>query len=648
MWLQRIFIGGVVLFASLSAGATTAWAKDFRADYSVTYKLNTESKLMHVTQKVTLTNLAPNMRASSYSLTLENNSYKHLTARDGGGALKYTESKNDSGPPVLSFTFNDRVVGQGNKLTWTIEYDSSTLAQQHGQTWDVTIPRVKEHPSYEIGSYNVLLQVPKSVGPPAFVSPAIAKDESNDTDHLYSFTKDQVLPTGIVATFGKAQLFRFTLKYHLKNPYLGQSSTTIALPPDIPGYQQIIYDSLLPKPIKLELDKDGNAMATYYVASHAELDVTFTGWARTIANKPDLSNKALAKELPPELVSTYTSEQEFWQTSDPDIVKKTHEITNPDKPVVENARAIYNYVTTTLKYDTARINEDLRRLGASEAFDHPEKAVCMEFTDVFVTMARIAGIPAREVDGYAYTSDAANHPIYYPGLGSDILHAWAEVYLPGSGWVMVDPTWGSTTGGVDFFGRIDLNRIAFAIKGISSTEPFAAGSYKTNDQQDGDVSVHFAADPVTPRLDLDLSLRDSQVIAGIGSTLPLEVSNKGNATLYDLELAADLPQLLRLTRKIELPEAILPGQTTTIWLPMGSDSWLSSTSTKLPLTLSAHDIATTKTSQQIRPTISLTPFIAAIIVPILLLIALVAAAIGGGWFGLHRWYHKTEADIKES
>jgi transglutaminase-like putative cysteine protease len=641
---QRFILASSAATIAILLLATPTFAKDFLADYSVDYTLHPDTALMHVTQHVTLTNQVANLRASSYSLTLENNNFQNMSARDSSGIMHFTESKDSQGSPVLVFTFNDRVVGIGNKLKWTIDYDSPTLAQHHGQTWDITIPRVKEHPSYDIGSYAAILHIPKSVGPAAFVSPAASSDISTNDTFVYTFSKDQVLPTGIVATFGQAQVFSFTLKYHLHNPNLGQSSTKIALPPDIANYQQIIYNQLLPAPVKMETDADGNALATYYLASHADLDVTFTGWAKTVADHPDLQSKAMAKDLPVDVVLDYTKEQPFWQTSDPDIIKKTKEITHSSKPVVENARAIYNYVTTTLKYNTARINKDLKRLGASAAFNKPDNAVCMEFTDVFVTMARIAGIPAREVDGYAYTSDSANHPIFYPGLGSDILHAWAEIYLPDSGWVMVDPTWGSTTGGVDFFGRIDLNRIAFAVKGISSTTPYAAGSYKTNDKQDGDVQVSFSKTTIQPTAELKLDLTDQNVIAGIGSTASLSLKNSGNVTLHQLKLLTTPHSPLLSSRPTDAPTSLLPGETAAVWLPLRSASWLTNSSGSLDISVTGKDIATTSTSATKHYTIKIEPFFAAIVLPLLALLAIVGAVLGGSWFGLHKLYEKSDQD----
>ena len=70
-------------------------------------------------------------------------------------------------------------------------------------------------------------------------------------------------------------------------------------------------------------------------------------------------------------------------------------------------------------------------------FDNRE-GYCQHFSSAFVVLMRAAGIPARVVTGYAGG--------YYNRIGdywivrrSDA-HAWAEVWLPGRGWVRQDPT----------------------------------------------------------------------------------------------------------------------------------------------------------------------------------------------------------------
>jgi len=45
------------------------------------------------------------------------------------------------------------------------------------------------------------------------------------------------------------------------------------------------------------------------------------------------------------------------------------------------------------------------------------------------------GIPSRYVSGYFFDA-TRNHSL----RGSEASHAWAEVYIPGHGWIGLDPT----------------------------------------------------------------------------------------------------------------------------------------------------------------------------------------------------------------
>ncbi|WP_225772050.1 transglutaminase family protein [Inquilinus sp. Marseille-Q2685] len=58
---------------------------------------------------------------------------------------------------------------------------------------------------------------------------------------------------------------------------------------------------------------------------------------------------------------------------------------------------------------------------------------CRDLAVLFVEAARNLGFGARIVSGYIYNPDQGS-----PGAGST--HAWAEVYVPGAGWITFDPT----------------------------------------------------------------------------------------------------------------------------------------------------------------------------------------------------------------
>lgn len=67
-----------------------------------------------------------------------------------------------------------------------------------------------------------------------------------------------------------------------------------------------------------------------------------------------------------------------------------------------------------------------------------QKGFCEHFSSSFVFLMRAAGIPARVVVGY---QGGEVHPEdNYLIVRQKDAHAWAEIWLPGRGWVRVDPT----------------------------------------------------------------------------------------------------------------------------------------------------------------------------------------------------------------
>jgi transglutaminase-like putative cysteine protease len=79
------------------------------------------------------------------------------------------------------------------------------------------------------------------------------------------------------------------------------------------------------------------------------------------------------------------------------------------------------------------------------------RGTCRDFALLMIEAVRSLGLAARFVSGYVYVPDRDD-----PGvLGGGATHAWAQVYLPGAGWVEFDPTNG-------IVGNRDLIRVAVA------------------------------------------------------------------------------------------------------------------------------------------------------------------------------------------
>jgi transglutaminase-like putative cysteine protease len=74
-----------------------------------------------------------------------------------------------------------------------------------------------------------------------------------------------------------------------------------------------------------------------------------------------------------------------------------------------------------------------------EVYTH-RRGVCQDFTNLFICLARLLGLPARYVCGYLWTG-----PKNPNQRQAEASHAWAQVYLPEVGWKGFDPTNGILT-----------------------------------------------------------------------------------------------------------------------------------------------------------------------------------------------------------
>ncbi|HVA94649.1 MAG TPA: transglutaminase family protein [Candidatus Dormibacteraeota bacterium] len=73
--------------------------------------------------------------------------------------------------------------------------------------------------------------------------------------------------------------------------------------------------------------------------------------------------------------------------------------------------------------------------------------VCQDFAHLLLGVVRKLGLPARYVSGYMVPESAASPDAKLQEvIGGYASHAWAEVYLPDSGWIGLDPTLGMPLG----------------------------------------------------------------------------------------------------------------------------------------------------------------------------------------------------------
>jgi transglutaminase-like putative cysteine protease len=123
-------------------------------------------------------------------------------------------------------------------------------------------------------------------------------------------------------------------------------------------------------------------------------------------------------------------ESSFWLPSDdPKVKALAAQIVAGKTSPLSKARAIYDWMV-----DNTRRDPEVPGCGTGEV----DRALaarsgkCADLSSVYVALARAAGVAAREVFGLRLgqrgQTDITNEH-----------HCWAEFYLPGTGWVPVDP-----------------------------------------------------------------------------------------------------------------------------------------------------------------------------------------------------------------
>jgi transglutaminase-like putative cysteine protease len=507
-WIFRIFLLTIVLFSHIPLVHAET---EFQADYDIEYTVS-PSGMTIVTQKVTLTNLLTNVYAKQYSITLDTDKIKNVIVYDNKGVINPQISQ-ENGKTTITVVFNEKIAGIGKRFTFTLRFENTDIAVKNGSIWEVTIPGIVSTP--DLGDYSVSLQTPPSFGNNAYMVPPPADGRK--------WNKKQMIAGGISAAYGQEQFFTVKLTYILENPDGVTKLTELALPPDT-AYQKVSIREIDPKPVNVVRDTDGNWLARYEIAPKSQIKVTVdVTISLRLYPRDDFGKETINTE-------DYLKPTKYWNSDDPVIKSLAQQYTTP--------REIYNYVVDTLSYDYTRVNENVVRKGASKALQLPNNSVCMEFTDVFIAIARAAGIPARQAIGYAYTTNTRLRPL---SLVTDVMHAWPEYYdAKTQRFIPVDPTWANTTGGVNYFDKLDFNHIVFAINGIRDDYPYPAGSYKETGKKGKFVDVQFADPSVAKHLlakfvsSIDFP---NAVIAGLPAYGRVSIQNVTGVGIDDIALS---------------------------------------------------------------------------------------------------------------
>ena len=124
--------------------------------------------------------------------------------------------------------------------------------------------------------------------------------------------------------------------------------------------------------------------------------------------------------------------------------------------IPEEIQALADELTKGLEYDYQKA-QAIERYFYSNGFrydlnyeppeesDTPEyflfeskRGICSDFATAYTLLAKASGLTVRYVEGFVMQKSESNDSLYY--IYTDNAHAYPEVYIPGAGWVVFEPT----------------------------------------------------------------------------------------------------------------------------------------------------------------------------------------------------------------
>ncbi len=221
-----------------------------------------------------------------------------------------------------------------------------------------------------------------------------------------------------------------SIKVDLKNSKAAQAAK-IWLPYPVSGEYQLI-ENIVTKGnfINSGVYKEPKSGALYFFAEwskevqekNMELSFKVSTQERQTRNLVDIGAAVpvgILKYLQPD----------WWVPTGGQVAEIAQSIQKDKTGILEKSRAVYDWVVENTARDP---NVKGCGLGIVEVTLSKRSGKCADISSVYVALARNVGVPAREVFGLRLGKKAEQDITGY-------YHCWAEFYLPGTGWVAVDP-----------------------------------------------------------------------------------------------------------------------------------------------------------------------------------------------------------------
>lgn len=447
-----------------------------------------------------------------------------------GGSIPFTTQRISQDAAGFKYTYtqiqiNFNRANYGSNLKWgfVVEYSVSDLVENKGRANIVYIPGIS---SSSTENYQVSLTVPGDYGSVHGFGVNPKQSTNSNGTKTYSFDQKDLVNNSVQLLFGDSTTYKVNFVYPLQNTSSLPQNIDITLPPSTAS-QTVFIQNINPKPSSTRVDADGNIIASYTLAPKSKLNVAVDVLADVNFINYDLTKSGTMNDIPGNLVAKYTKATRYWNSDNPEIIKKAKELTGDKSTVADKIEAINKYVIATLDYNNEKIKYNIRQ-GSLEAYKNPSNVVCLEYSDLMIALLRAAGIPARMPVGYGYSGNLKQSTAV-----SDSLHSWVDAYVPNLGWVNLDPTWGEK---FNNFGISDIDHLAFAIWGENDSAPSAITvNGKDANYQYENVKLEYTS--IQPKVSNDAKLSSTKwVILPFLSIISYNGTTSSNSSTFDLKL----------------------------------------------------------------------------------------------------------------